>query len=133
MLLIPECIERADGSKFWFLNGLYHRTDGPALEYADGSKAWYLNGLRHRTDGPALEQVNGTKYWFLNGLCHRTDGPAIEWPDGSKFWYLKGKQLTAKEVEIFKHLQVCPKKELLEWVGTIFTPIIERKMKEKSL
>jgi hypothetical protein len=26
------------------LNGLLHRTDGPAVEHSDGDKAWYLNG-----------------------------------------------------------------------------------------
>jgi hypothetical protein len=31
------------GTKRWFLNGKYHREDGPAVEYANGSKEWYLN------------------------------------------------------------------------------------------
>ena len=33
-----------DGSKFYYLDGKRHRTDGPALEYADGSKSWYYHG-----------------------------------------------------------------------------------------
>jgi len=33
-----------NGTKFWRLNGKYHREDGPALEYANGAKFWYLNG-----------------------------------------------------------------------------------------
>ena len=37
-------ITHADGSKSWYLNGKYHREDGPAIEFADGSKHWYLNG-----------------------------------------------------------------------------------------
>ena len=36
---VNEC-----GTKFWFLNGKYHREDGPAIEYANGTKYWYLNG-----------------------------------------------------------------------------------------
>ena len=32
-----------DGSKHWCLNGKLHREDGPAIERADGSKSWYLN------------------------------------------------------------------------------------------
>jgi hypothetical protein len=40
----PELVEDADGTKFWYLNGKYHRTDGPAIEDADGTKKWYLNG-----------------------------------------------------------------------------------------
>jgi hypothetical protein len=57
----------ADGDKFWFLNGKYHREDGPAVEDSDGSKAWYLNGKLHREDGPAFEWANGYKGWYLNG------------------------------------------------------------------
>lgn len=51
----------------WYLNGQYHRTDGPAIEWKDGYKAWFLNGKRHRIDGPAIETANGRKEWFLNG------------------------------------------------------------------
>ena len=56
-----------NGTKYWYLNGKYHRTDGPAAEYPDGRKEWYLNGECHRTDGPAIEYADGTKQWFLNG------------------------------------------------------------------
>lgn len=28
----------------WYLNGLLHKTDGPASIHADGSQFWYLNG-----------------------------------------------------------------------------------------
>ena len=31
------------GDKSWYLNGEWHREDGPAVEYADGTKFWYLN------------------------------------------------------------------------------------------
>jgi hypothetical protein len=58
----------SDGSRYWYLNGQYHREDGPALELDDGSRYWYLNGKRHREDGPAVEESNGTKYWYLNGM-----------------------------------------------------------------
>jgi hypothetical protein len=63
----PECKIYPDGTKFWFLNGKYHREDGPAVEYTDGHKSWYLNGKRHREDGPAIEYKDGTKRWYLNG------------------------------------------------------------------
>ena len=33
-----------NGTKSWWLNGQYHREDGPAIESDDGFKAWYLNG-----------------------------------------------------------------------------------------
>jgi hypothetical protein len=55
-----------NGHKDWYLNGKYHREDGPAVEYADGAKYWYLNGKLHREDGPAVEWSNGDKHWYLN-------------------------------------------------------------------
>jgi hypothetical protein len=39
-----EFLERFDGNKYWCLNGLCHREDGPAIEYLNGNKTWYLNG-----------------------------------------------------------------------------------------
>ena len=71
-------IERADGSKEWYLNGKLHREDGPAVEYTDGTKYWYLNGERHRTDGPAVEGVNGYKVWYLNGVEYEPQDLEIE-------------------------------------------------------
>ena len=56
-----------NGTKSWYLNGKYHREDGPAYEGANGNKSWYLNGKLHREDGPAMEFASGFKYWFLNG------------------------------------------------------------------
>ena len=35
-----------NGDRFWYLNGKYHREDGPACEFSDGYKYWYLNGER---------------------------------------------------------------------------------------
>ena len=62
-----------------------------------GTKAWWLNGLLHREDGPAVEDSDGNKSWYLNGKCHRVDGPAVEYSNGSKSWYLNGKELTEEE------------------------------------
>ena len=48
-----------NGDKYWFLNGKFHREDGPAVEYANGDKTWFLNDARvteaehtHRTQKP---------------------------------------------------------------------------------
>jgi hypothetical protein len=30
------------GTKYWKLNGLCHREDGPAIEYKNGAKEWWL-------------------------------------------------------------------------------------------
>ena len=35
--------------------GRFHRLDGPSREFKDGYKEWYINGIRHREDGPAIE------------------------------------------------------------------------------
>jgi len=62
----PECKTYADGDKEWFLNGKWHREDGPAVEHTNGDKYWYLNGKLHREDGPACEYASGHKEWWLN-------------------------------------------------------------------
>jgi hypothetical protein len=84
-------IELANGHKVWWLNGKLHREDGPAIERANGDKEWHLNGKLHREDGPAVELASGHKAWFLNGDLHREDGPALERVNGHKAWYLNGK------------------------------------------
>ena len=86
-----------NGSKFWYLNGKFHREDGPACEHTDGTKYWYINGKLHREDGPAIEWADGSKSWYLNDELHREDGPAIEWDDGTKSWYLNGEKLSEQE------------------------------------
>ena len=50
----------ANGTKHWWLNGVLHRTDGPAVELANGDKFWYLNGKRKRepkTKSQRIEQL----------------------------------------------------------------------------
>ena len=63
----PECKVDGWGTKRWFLNGKFHREDGPAVEYAGGRKEWYLYGKYHREDGPAVEYTSGHKKWYLHG------------------------------------------------------------------
>jgi hypothetical protein len=65
--------------------------------YENGAKEWYLNGKFHREDGPAIEEADETKEWYLNGQLHREDGPAVERVDGTKYWYLNDKNLTEEE------------------------------------
>jgi hypothetical protein len=84
---------------------------------ADGTKCWYLNGRFHREDGPAIECADGRKYWYLNGRFHREDGPAIECADGTKYWYLNGTEYTKQEflnkINPIKELTVQQISELL--------------------
>ena len=87
----------SNGSKFWYLNGEYHRLDGPACEYSDGTKVWYMNGKLHREDGPAMEKADGSKYWCKHDQLHNDLGPAVEFADGTKKWYINDEELTESE------------------------------------
>ena len=59
---MPEPIikEYADCGKFWYLNDLLHRKDGPAVEGCDGYKAWYLNNQEYTEEEYVMIQ-------FMNG------------------------------------------------------------------
>ena len=41
---IALCFVHANGNKCWYLNGRYHRVDGPAIEYANGKTRYFING-----------------------------------------------------------------------------------------
>ena len=64
----PKCVEYPDGTRRWFINGKFHREDGPAVEYTNGTKRWYINNKLHREDGPAYEGTDGTKRWYINNI-----------------------------------------------------------------
>ena len=80
----------------------------------NGDRFWYLNGKFHREDGPAFEYANGDKIWYFNGKLHREDGPAVEYSDGSKEWYLNGKGLTEEEFlnKTKRHVIIIDGKEI---------------------
>ncbi len=89
---LPAIIS-ANGSQFWYKNGLQHRDgDSPAVILNDGSQLWYKNGKKHRdNDLPAEIWDGGTQEWYKNGLCHRDgDLPASIWDDETQFWYKNG-------------------------------------------
>jgi hypothetical protein len=65
--------------------------------YDSGTRCWYLNGKFHREDGPAIESYDGSRYWYLNSKYHREDGPACEYADGSRCWYLNDVEYTEEE------------------------------------
>jgi len=54
--------------KYWYLNGEFHREDGPAVEWANGDKAWYFKNKNHRLNGPAVMRANGVKAWWVDGI-----------------------------------------------------------------
>ena len=96
----------------WFnMEGVLHRIDGPAVEGSDGNKSWWVNGKLHRVDGPAVESPDGSKSWWVKGKLHRLDGPAYEESNGYngyKEWWIEGEQLTEEEF----NRKVKPVKEL---------------------
>ena len=74
-------------------------SDQPKMEIdANGAKYWFLNGIYHREDGPAVLLPSGYEEWHLNGRFHREDGPAAYLPNGKKSWYLNGKSVSWQEV-----------------------------------
>ena len=91
-----KCKIREPESICYYLNGKFHRTDGPAKEDVGIVKIWFLEGKKHRSDGPAMEFADGTKYWYKEGKAHRLDGHAVEYSDGSKFWFVEGERYTRK-------------------------------------
>jgi len=49
-----------NGTKSWWLNGQYHREDGPAVECANGYKEWWLNG-KYLTEKEFIKRTSNTK------------------------------------------------------------------------
>jgi hypothetical protein len=45
--------------------------------YSHGHKFWCVDAILHRTDGPAIEWTSGYKDWYLCGSCYTFD----EWLD----------------------------------------------------
>lgn len=66
-------------------------------KFHNGAELHYLNGKYHREDGPAHISIHRTaQYWYYHGKLHRADGPAYYngiW----KEFYLNGVRLSKKE------------------------------------
>ena len=92
----PICKIEKDESKRWYLNGQFHREDGPAIEYKNGDTEWFINGIHHREDGPAIDCKDGTSFWIRRNKLHRLDGPAAKHDDGSSYWFIHGRNVTNK-------------------------------------
>ena len=60
-----------------------------------GDVKYYLNGLLHRIDGPAVITRDGTRMWYLFGKLDCPNGPAILYPNGTGRWYIDGKQINS--------------------------------------
>lgn len=67
--------------EFWYLDGLPHRLDGPAVlflyENGNFTERWLKHGQLHREDGPAIIERLSTRdneEWHYEGKLHRGDG-----------------------------------------------------------
>jgi hypothetical protein len=84
---------------------ILHRVGGPAIEKADGTKVWWVDGKCHRVDGPAVEHSNGYRMWFVHDKMHRVDGPARESASGAKEWWIDDEEYTEKQFnELIKEI-----------------------------
>lgn len=46
----------------------------PAVERANGTKKWYVDGKLHRDGGlPVIEHADGTKKWWVNNVFYTYD------------------------------------------------------------
>ncbi len=69
----------------------YINQDGLTVhDWEDGNISYFLNGVPHRLNGPAVIHNNGATYWFKDGVMHREDGPAVEVPGYKKEWWVEG-------------------------------------------
>lgn len=60
------CILRPGGSVHFYLNGLPHNADGPAIVWSNGDMEYYYNGVYHCETGPAAIYSNGdVEYWYM--------------------------------------------------------------------
>ncbi len=85
----------------WFKDGELHRDGLPAVEFLNGSRFYYVTGIRHREDGPALikpitdDDPFKQEQWWLNGERHRIGGAATIISDETgiieRSWYVNGK------------------------------------------
>lgn len=65
-------VKDKEGNIAHYVNGKFHRKDGPAIEMANGTKCWFVDGKEHREDGPSTEFtiLDGLIYWCFNGEYH---------------------------------------------------------------
>src|ERR1700691_6204728 len=67
-------------------------------EYPSGILEYYLNGILHREDGPAVIWPNEIGEYFLKGKFHRVDGPVIIRNGSIQKYYINDENIT-EEVE----------------------------------
>lgn len=94
-------IETVNETTFIFNDdGVWHCESGPAV-YGKSYQAWYVNGLLHRLDGPAITNSDGSTMWYRDNKLHCESGPAASWPSKNHFeFYLEGIQYSEEEFNL---------------------------------
>ena len=41
----------------YYLDGKFHREDGPAIEWNDGTKSWYINGIGYSSEEEYIQNL----------------------------------------------------------------------------
>jgi hypothetical protein len=78
-----------DGEKRWYMDGLYHKLDGPAVSYGE-KQEYFIHGIRHRLDGPAIYYPGRHIAYYVNGKLHKLDAPALIYPGNYESYYVNG-------------------------------------------
>jgi hypothetical protein len=63
---LPAYIDPINHAEEWWVNGVLHRENGPAIKDRSG-EFYFRNGLYHREDGPAFISDGRVEYW-INGV-----------------------------------------------------------------
>ena len=92
-----------DDTIHYYPGDLHHNPEGPAVVAFEGRQMEYwLKGLRHRIDGPAIEYLDGDYEYWENGQRHHLNGPAKR-IDGVIEYWIDGRQY-ANEIEYLSEL-----------------------------
>jgi hypothetical protein len=87
---------------YYYLNKVFHRTNGPAIEYNNGDKCWYVYGDRHNDKGPATIHKTGWTFWFLNDNLQTLSNSTPTWFLNDKPQTLSNTATTLKH-QIFQY------------------------------
>ncbi len=87
----------------WFnAAGVCSRNNAPALILADGSVYYFLDGILHNSRGPAIKTPS-KEIWSFDGKYHRINGPAVQLiTDGVvtlEEWFINGESVKSGVME----------------------------------
>ena len=84
---------RADGTTMYYIDGIRHNEDGPAIVYGScymTKHMFYFKGKLHNTKGPAIVYRNGSVEYWVNNQLHNDNGPAVIDSDGNSTYCIHG-------------------------------------------